>query len=81
MIVDKNLYYVKTKLMLLLTTQESSGQKKKKETSGQMIKNSSVLHSRVDMNFIKNDEETNPLHLETILKGAKHKHRYLPDAC
>lgn len=71
MIVDKILCYVKTKLMLLLTTQESLGQ---------MIKNSSVLHLRVDMNFIKN-EETNPLHLETILKGAKHKHRYLPNAC
>lgn len=58
--------------MLLLTTQESSGQ---------MIKNSSVQHSRGNMNFIKNAKETNPLHLETILKGAKHKHRYLHDAC
>lgn len=49
------------------------------ESLEQMIKNSSVQHSRGDMNFIKNSKETNPLHLETILKCANHNHRYLHD--
>lgn len=43
--------------------------------------NSTVQHSRENMNFIKNSKETNPLHLETFLKCAKHNHRHLHDTC